>query len=249
MTELPLVGSCTFCAGAATGAPMILVLHLVGAFRSRYALETNALARILEGALAAGWTIQPLDAMLRMIDQAGHAPPRTIALTFDDAYACLVEDVLPITDALGIAGTVFVNTEAVGGTNTWNRRASFRVRHCGWSDLKVLRNAGWEIGSHGHGHFNMLALTDEEIREDLSRSIEHIEARLACTPKSFAYPFGKFDSRVIAVVEEQFRVAVATERGVPCALHHRLALSRFWPEAAPAHVRWMFDRITTHGHA
>ena len=244
MTPAPHAVACDRAATSCAPAPEVLVLHLVGSFRSRYAIETTAFGRGLEATLAAGWAVRPLGELVRKAEEVGRADPRSLALTFDDAYACVASEALPVAAALGVAGTVFVNTEAVGGTNAWNRRAGLRLRHCDWSDLDALRRAGWEIGSHGHGHFNLLALSDDEIREDIARSIKSLQAHLGCVPSSFAYPYGKFDDRVRAVVRERFAVAVATERGGECLSHDRHTLGRFWPEIAPDPIRTFFGPVT-----
>src|SRR5207244_4205263 len=53
---------------------------------------------------------------------AGRAalPPRCVALTFDDAYACVFEHAAPVLRGLGWPATVFVVTGRIGGWNEWD---------------------------------------------------------------------------------------------------------------------------------
>ena len=47
-------------------------------------------------------------------------PEKPILLTFDDAYADIVEFRIPLLIKYGLAGTVFVVSDEIGGTNKWD---------------------------------------------------------------------------------------------------------------------------------
>ena len=47
------------------------------------------------------------------------------------------------------------------------------------------------IGTHGHNHLNYKILTDEEVRFDVTKSLEILESLLNHKIKHFCYPYGK----------------------------------------------------------
>ncbi len=59
-----------------------------------------------------------------------------------------------------------------------------------WNDLKLLQDAGIEIGSHGHTHRLLTTLSEEECREELALSRAAISEKLGKAPRAIAYPNG-----------------------------------------------------------
>ena len=48
------------------------------------------------------------------LERTGSFPDNSIVLTFDDGYVSLLEEVLPITHALGFSATAFVISDLIG---------------------------------------------------------------------------------------------------------------------------------------
>lgn len=209
---------------ATDGRPVIVVLHEVVEASVRHGVSPALLSTLVDRAASEGWRFVTASVAMKEAEKE----ERTIALTFDDAYRSVVESALPILVARSIPATVFVSTEFVGQDNAWNRRAPRRVQHCGWPELARLAEAGWEVGSHGHGHYNLLALTEEEVLLDLDRSMGELRRQLGLQPSGFAYPYGAFDSRVRGLVRRRFDWAMATEHGRTVD-EDRLAVRRIWP--------------------
>jgi peptidoglycan/xylan/chitin deacetylase (PgdA/CDA1 family) len=219
-------------------SPPILVLHAVGGPDGRYTLPEEVFHGFLARAVGQGWSLCTLSDLAGRDGRDGTG--RTLALTFDDAYESVARVALPALQALGLPATVFVNTEAVGGRNDWNRRAACRLQHCTWDALGRLHDAGWEIGSHTHHHFNLLSLDDAEIRSEVETANALLERHLGVRPRCLAYPYGRFDARVVAAIRPCFDLAVATERGGDDWVRDRWSLRRLWPEATQAAVRALF---------
>lgn len=134
----------------------------------------------------------------------GDAPERAVAITFDDAFASVREQAFPILAEHGMTATVFVPTDypdsgrpmAWEGLGKWEKRFPEELRCMSWSELRELRDAGWEIGSHTCSHPFLTTLGDDDLRRELSRSRDVCAQEMGEPCHSIAYPYGNVDDRV-----------------------------------------------------
>lgn len=130
-------------------------------------------------------------------DRAKSVDRHAIAITFDDAMSGAVRHAVPVLAEFGFRGTFFVPTKWVGRVNRWDSRLSGRRgTHATWDELRVARDHGWEIASHGHTHRDLTGLDDDALAEELEKPIEMIASKLGTTVRSISYPFGRCDDRV-----------------------------------------------------
>lgn len=139
--------------------------------------------------------------------KAVHEPPapKTLAVTFDDAFASVYEQAYPILSALGMPATVFAPTSFMSerqplrwsGIDHWLQTASAdELRGMSWDDLGRLHEAGWEVGSHTRTHPRLTSLDDDEVRDELAESRHEIATNLSTTCETLAYPYGDVDQRI-----------------------------------------------------
>jgi peptidoglycan/xylan/chitin deacetylase (PgdA/CDA1 family) len=111
----------------------------------------------------------------------------------------------PVLERLGVPATVFVPTEYAGsqqpmawaGMSRWLGTPFEPELECmSWDELRGLRDAGWEIGSHTRTHRDLATLTDAELDAELRGSREECEAEIGRPCRGLAYPFSSFDARV-----------------------------------------------------
>lgn len=161
-------------------------------------------------------------------------PPhrRTLAVTFDDAYTSTLTQGKPVLDRLGLPATVFVPTAfpASGAVLAWPGIDQWRggphepeLEPLDWSQLRSLRDTGWEIGSHTVSHPHLTQLDDEALARELAQSrAACLEQLDAC--RSIAYPYGDVDQRVLAATRA---AGYETGAALPARLHRAQALE--WP--------------------
>ena len=132
---------------------------------------------------------------------------RTLAVTFDDGVRSVLERAQPVLAELGLPATVFVPTDYVGsgapmrwpGLEEWQGGPHEQeLVPLGWDELRRLRSEGWEIGSHTRSHPRLVRLDDTALADELEGSRERLADELGEPCRSFAYPFGEVDDRVIA---------------------------------------------------
>jgi peptidoglycan/xylan/chitin deacetylase (PgdA/CDA1 family) len=133
--------------------------------------------------------------------------PRTVAVTFDDAYRSVIELARPILDDVGFPATVFVPTDypasperpmAWDGIENWlGGPHEHELRPMSWEELAVLADAGWEIGSHTCSHRRLTSLGDVDLARELGESRSMLAERLGRRCETLAYPYGDHDERVV----------------------------------------------------
>jgi peptidoglycan/xylan/chitin deacetylase (PgdA/CDA1 family) len=137
--------------------------------------------------------------------------PKTVAVTFDDAYRSVLQLADPILGRLGLPGTIFVPTAfaTTTGPMTWagiDRWLGGPHEHelfpLSWDELDDLAGRGWEVGSHTRTHPRLTELPDQELMRELRSSREECETRLGRPCRSIAYPYGSVDERVASAARE-----------------------------------------------
>ena len=76
----------------------------------------------LDTLIGSGWSFVDLDAALAALAGEEALPRKALLLTFDDAYADLLEVACPIMAERGLPGVVFAVASKLGGTNEWDNR-------------------------------------------------------------------------------------------------------------------------------
>lgn len=151
--------------------------------------------------------------------------PRTLAVTFDDAYRSVLERAEPILTELGLVATVFVPTAFAGsdepmawpGIDGWLAGPhAEELLPLSWEELGRLAQLGWEIGSHARTHPRLTGLDDQSLRRELEDSRAACERHLGTACRTIAYPYGDEDDRVA-------RAATAAGYEAAAALPERLA--------------------------
>jgi peptidoglycan/xylan/chitin deacetylase (PgdA/CDA1 family) len=139
-------------------------------------------------------------------------PPaaKSLAVTFDDAFASVYEQAYPILSSLGMPATVFAPTSFMSepqplhwsGIDHWLQTDSApELRGMTWEDLGSLQEAGWEVGSHTRTHPRLTTLDDAAVRDELAESRHEISANLSAPCETVAYPYGDVDERVADAAE------------------------------------------------
>ncbi len=142
------------------------------------------------------------------------------ALTFDDGYASVYENALPVLQESGLSATVFLTTAAIAPAIA-SRSDDFPGLYPGevmlsWSQVRSLQAAGFNIGSHLVQHKDLSRLSSAEAERELTTSRDTIEQMLGTPCRHLAYPYGRFRRETLRLVRDTgYRFAVT-------AMHQRL---------------------------
>lgn len=84
-----------------------------------------------------------------------------------------------------------------------------------WEQLREMQRGGHEIGSHSTSHPILPLVSDQELHQEIDHSRRLLEAQLDHEVRSFCYPNGDYDQRVIASVQQAgYEFAVTTRYGI-----------------------------------
>jgi len=140
-----------------------------------------------------------------------------VVITFDDGFASTLR-AKALLDEAGFVATVFVVTRFVDsgeplswpGIEQWlSETTRDEMAPLSWTQLEVMLEAGWEIGSHCATHALLPSLADGALARELGDSRLSIERRLG-RGETVAYPYGLADARVAAAAREAGYVAGCT---------------------------------------
>ena len=113
---------------------------------------------------------------------------KQVAISFDAAWgADKTEEILKILDEFDVTATFFL--------------VGFWVDD--YTDMvKKIDEAGCEIGTHSNTHPDMVKLDKDSVREELTTSIEKIEAVIDKEVTLFRAPFGSYNNQLLDTAEE-----------------------------------------------
>ena len=119
-------------------------------------------------------------------------PANAVILSFDDGWSDQFTYAFPILEKHHYTATFFVFTNAIG-----------RPGFLSWDNLKALVATGMTIGSHSESHPYLTHITDPtKLWDEIDGSKQILQDRLGTTVNEFAYPFGMYNSSIIALVQK-----------------------------------------------
>jgi peptidoglycan/xylan/chitin deacetylase (PgdA/CDA1 family) len=143
------------------------------------------------------WTFVTADEFLGFVRGIRKLPRRSVLLTFDDGFADLGDEVVPVLAHHRAPGVAFIVSELIGDRNRWDIEIGARpIALADGSTLLGLPAAGVEIGAHSRSHARLTALPPAELEDEVAGCKAQLEALGLPRVRFFAYPGGVYDGRV-----------------------------------------------------
>ncbi len=120
-------------------------------------------------------------------------PPKSLIITFDDAYESFSAYALPLLEKYHFKATVFVPFAYMGKTNIWDQGND---RILSPEELKELSGRDFvEIGLHSFLHRNYRTMQPEEMKEDLTTCFNLLISNGLPFVPVLAYPYGGYPKK------------------------------------------------------
>ncbi|MEF8982747.1 polysaccharide deacetylase family protein [Thiohalorhabdus sp.] len=170
--------------------------------------------------------VWPLPRLLKRLEAGRSLPERTVALTFDDAYASVYTEAYPRLAERGWPFTVFVSTDYID-----KGYAGFME----WDQLRELADNGAAIGNHSRSHPHLArprrgdsrSAWLERVRAEIRQAQDRLAAETEDPVRIFAYPFGEFSAPVREMVADLGFYGVGQQSGAVGPTSDLTAAPRF----------------------
>ncbi|MFT5219989.1 MAG: biofilm PGA synthesis lipoprotein PgaB [Planctomycetota bacterium] len=172
------------------------------------------------------FNVWPLMKTLTILENGGVLPPKTVVITFDDAYQSVYSEAFPVLKSYGWPFTVFVTTNYISGGY-----ASFM----NWQQLREIENSGAEIGNHSASHSHFIrkrrdesnALWRARVTAEINEAQAVLRAHLERPVMAHAYPYGEHNSELRELVANLGFFGLGQNSGAVSHASDFRALSRF----------------------
>ncbi len=139
-----------------------------------------------------------------------------LLLTFDDGLLSVYTDAFPIMQELGVPGTLFLVSDAMGRDNRFPGQPDWvpTLPIMSWEQAKELAANGFDVGSHTRRHppLGDAALTSD-LQDEVGGAAALMARELGRPMTAFAYPYGSLNGAVRQEVGAHHRLAFTTEMG------------------------------------
>jgi peptidoglycan/xylan/chitin deacetylase (PgdA/CDA1 family) len=179
--------------------PVVLVYHGVGSEEgdsARLVVEPGRLESHVRFLQWLGYRFLTAEELL----DEGRPRARTAVLSFDDGFRNWLTQAAPLLRRLGVRATFYV-CPGLFGKQHWHVSGE-EGRLLDEAEARALHEAGMELGSHSLSHPDLRLLDGGELAVELLESKREVERITGGPCRTFAYPYGLYDERVIAAAAE-----------------------------------------------
>lgn len=202
-----------------SGVP-ILTYHSLDESQSPISMAPSSFRKQMRYLKDHGFTTITLSDFVESLKSEGLFPEKPFVLTFDDGFKNVYEIAFPILYDLDFTATVFLVTDYMDQTSSWE--AGEKIKKVGvdrlpllsWDEVEEMHRHGFAFASHGSRHLHLTQLDPAQMCKDIEMSKRIIEDKLEAPCRLFCYPYGDFDESVRRIVQKTgFEGAVTTRFG------------------------------------
>ncbi len=169
--------------------PILLYHHIGYSLKdSEYTVAPDDFANQMNYLYMHGYRTITVEQLTQAIYFGAQLPSRPILLTFDDGSETIYTEALPVMQTYGFTGTAYIVYNYIGAGRFMDK-----------IQIRALYEAGWEIGSHGISHLDLTTRPGKQ-EDEIVSSRQRLESYLGVPIRSFAYPFGAYDSNALKLV-------------------------------------------------
>ena len=163
--------------------PILLYHHITnGTPTNAYSVSQEIFRDQMEYLFKNGFKTISMTDLLHSIQNGADLPQKPVIITFDDGNENVYFNAFPIMREKGFTGIALIIANRI------NVDGFLSIEQ-----LHSMHDRGWEIGSHGMRHVDLVK-EPQALRDEIGNSKKIIESILDMEISIFAYPYGKADS-------------------------------------------------------
>lgn len=204
----------------------ILCYHRIGpSCQSALCVSEKAFRAQLDHLRDNDYRVITLEELHAFLSYERAIPLRSVVITIDDGYRSAYDVAFPLLREYGYPATLFVTTDFVGQT----------PRSLTWDQLRTMKAAGFEIGSHTVSHADLTRRPAEEsdeayqtrIARELALSKDILDRELDQETRFLAYPYSRYNGPILEAAQAAgYRLGLTLERGANPFFTNPMALKR-----------------------
>jgi peptidoglycan/xylan/chitin deacetylase (PgdA/CDA1 family) len=192
--------------------PILNYHHFAGKCNSPLCMTTSAFDLQMKYLKDNGYRVISMSELLGFLNYRHPLPRRSVVISIDDGYKSVYDIAYPILKKYGFTATLFIYTDFIGSS----RNA------ISWEQLRQLKAEGFEIGSHTLSHTDLTQRLEGEdddtytarIERELRVAKEILDKELEQDTITLAFPFGRYDSRTLAICERLgYKIGTSVKTG------------------------------------
>lgn len=171
-----------------------------------------------------GYRVVGLKDAASFMEYHGSLPPAAVVLTFDGAWAGLMQTVVPVLEKYQFEATFFVPVAHVG-----------KAHHLSWAQLRELVNRGYDVQSQGmdtpdltdYKSFGAPAKYFSHLLSQIKQAHQSIQDEVGIICQFFAYPSGRSNRLMVTILQKlNYRAGLSLENGANPFYQPRFQLRR-----------------------
>jgi peptidoglycan/xylan/chitin deacetylase (PgdA/CDA1 family) len=185
--------------------------HVIKEKHNKWRVKPKDFEKQMQWFIKNNWTSYTISELVNLSE----IPEKSFVITFDDGFEDNYINAFPILKKYNIKATIYLVPNQ--STNHWEKENTSSLSNLlNKHQILEMQGSGLiEFGAHTLSHLNLSKIDEYQLKEEIFKSKEEVEKLTEVDCEAFAYPYGKFDDKIVKVVKlAAYKNATVVKRGL-----------------------------------